>query len=240
MSRISAREALVASSAVSVVISLCVLGSLPGSTPIGVHKTGAFSRSTDAYASIDGAGNRAAMTGSHQGVWFRIYDDSAVSRLSTRPDVFDAVLSGTPRKASLAGVPPRPAFAPQGPAQQEPAVQKPAVVQEQTRSSVLAAVSNNPRDIAEAMAATRGWTGNEWVCLDKLWSHESKYETTVRNTVSGAYGIPQALPASKMASAGPDWRTNPVTQIQWGLDYIESRYGTPCGAWSYWIRHDSY
>lgn len=238
MSRISAREALVASSAVSAVISLCILGSLTGSAPARtrVHHTGAFSRSTAGQVSIDAAGSRAAMSGSHQGVWFHIYDDSAASRLSMQPDILDTVLAGLPRSAASPA--PQPAAAVQKTA--APAARKPAAVQEQTRSSVLAAVSNNPRDIAQAMAATRGWTGSEWVCLDKLWSHESMYETTVRNSVSGAYGIPQALPASKMASAGPDWRTNPVTQIEWGLSYIEGRYGTPCGAWSYWTRHYSY
>jgi hypothetical protein len=69
---------------------------------------------------------------------------------------------------------------------------------------------------------------------------ESKFETTVRNPRSGAYGIPQALPASKMATAGADWRTNPATQITWGLNYIAGRYGSPCDAWSYWLRHYSY
>ena len=57
---------------------------------------------------------------------------------------------------------------------------------------------------------------------------------------SGAYGIPQALPASRMASAGADWRTNPATQIQWGLNYIAVRYGTPCNAWAHWKRYRSY
>jgi hypothetical protein len=114
-------------------------------------------------------------------------------------------------------------------------------VREQSRSSVQAAISGgDPRDMAQALAATYSWTGRQWTCLDKLWDHESKYETTVRNPRSGAYGIPQALPASKMAAAGNDWRTNPVTQIVWGLGYIQDRYGSPCDAWSYWLRHSSY
>lgn len=98
----------------------------------------------------------------------------------------------------------------------------------------------NPRDIAQYLAAQRGWTGWEWTCLDELWRRESNYETTATNPASGAYGIPQALPAEKMASAGPDWRTDPVTQITWGLDYIASRYGEPCTAWRYWLRAGSY
>jgi hypothetical protein len=100
--------------------------------------------------------------------------------------------------------------------------------------------AGSPRDIARAMAASRGWGGSQWTCLDKLWMRESKFETTVRNPHSGAYGIPQALPGSKMAAAGADWRTNPATQITWGLNYISARYGSPCNAWSYWLRHASY
>ena len=66
----------------------------------------------------------------------------------------------------------------------------------------------------------------------KLWNRESGWRTTAQNS-SGAYGIPQALPGSKMASAGADWRTNAATQIKWGLGYISGRYGTPCGAWGH-------
>lgn len=70
-------------------------------------------------------------------------------------------------------------------------------------------------------------------CLDALWMRESGWRWSAQNPSSGAYGIPQALPGSKMASAGSDWRTNPITQIRWGLGYIGSRYGTPCAAWAH-------
>jgi hypothetical protein len=70
-------------------------------------------------------------------------------------------------------------------------------------------------------------------CLDSIWSRESGWNYQAYNA-SGAFGIPQALPGSKMASAGSDWQTNPATQIRWGLGYIKSMYGTPCGAWSFW------
>ena len=101
-------------------------------------------------------------------------------------------------------------------------------------------MSGSPRDIARALAADRGWSGQQWSCLSNLWQRESRFQTTIRNSRSGAYGIPQALPASKMATAGADWRVNPVTQVQWGLGYIAQRYGSPCDAWSYWKRHMSY
>ncbi len=70
-------------------------------------------------------------------------------------------------------------------------------------------------------------------CLEKLWDKESHWSTTAKNKSSGAYGIPQALPGPKMASAGSDWSWNPETQIKWGLGYIKGRYKTPCAAWSH-------
>jgi hypothetical protein len=84
--------------------------------------------------------------------------------------------------------------------------------------------------IAREMLAQRGWGDDQFGCLVELWNHESGWNVYASNP-SGAYGIPQALPGSKMATAGDDWQTNPATQISWGLGYISSRYGTPCGAW---------
>lgn len=85
---------------------------------------------------------------------------------------------------------------------------------------------------AYAMVRDRGWGDDQFSCLVKLWQRESNWNHTAMNRSSGAYGIPQSLPGSKMASAGADWQTNPATQIRWGLGYIEGRYGTPCGAWA--------
>ena len=73
-------------------------------------------------------------------------------------------------------------------------------------------------------------------CLNNIWTRESGWRYNAENA-SGAYGIPQALPGSKMASAGADWQTNPATQIKWGLGYIKSVYGTPCNAWAFWEGH---
>ena len=87
--------------------------------------------------------------------------------------------------------------------------------------------------IAQEMVAARGWSDDQFSCLVQLWNHESGWRVNAANP-SGAYGIPQALPGSKMASAGADWQTNPATQITWGLNYIAGRYSTPCGAWSHW------
>ena len=91
----------------------------------------------------------------------------------------------------------------------------------------------NPKAVAKLLAAQRGWGSTQFTCLDLLWTRESRWNYQASNPSSGAYGIPQALPGSKMGSIAADWRTNPVTQIKWGLNYIAARYGTPCGAWSH-------
>ncbi|WIB36887.1 MULTISPECIES: hypothetical protein [unclassified Curtobacterium] len=96
-----------------------------------------------------------------------------------------------------------------------------------------------PVDPAAAQAYARsamgahGWGDDQFGCLVSLWTQESGWRANALNASSGAYGIPQALPASKLAAAGADWRTNAATQIDWGLAYIADRYGSPCGAWDH-------
>jgi hypothetical protein len=108
---------------------------------------------------------------------------------------------------------------------------EPADVSGGTTRSV--APPTDPQDIAMLMLAEYGWDDSEFPCLDALWTRESNWSPFAQNTYSGAYGIPQALPGSKMASVGSDWATNPATQIEWGLDYIQDRYGSPCSADSF-------
>jgi hypothetical protein len=95
------------------------------------------------------------------------------------------------------------------------------------------ASSGSPQQIAEAMLGSFGWSSSQFSCLDPLWAHESGWSVSAYNAGSGAFGIPQALPGSKMASAGPDWQTDAATQIKWGLEYIKGTYGSPCGAWTH-------
>ena len=90
----------------------------------------------------------------------------------------------------------------------------------------------DPKTIASALLSSYGWSGSQFGCLVSLWNRESGWRTTAANP-SGAYGIPQALPGSKMASAGPNWQYDAETQIKWGLGYIAARYGSPCGAWGH-------
>lgn len=96
------------------------------------------------------------------------------------------------------------------------------------------------RGIGYLMLRVRGMV-RQWPCLDALNTHESGWNHRARNPSSGAGGIPQALPASKMAAAGPDWATNPRTQLRWQIDlYIGPRYGSPCNAWAFWQAHHWY
>ena len=107
------------------------------------------------------------------------------------------------------------------------------VARDAQRAAILANAQKDPKAVARAMVADRGWNDAQFQCLVKLWQKESNWTYTARNRSSGAYGIPQSLPGSKMASAGADWQTNPATQIRWGLGYIAARYGTPCSAWGH-------
>jgi hypothetical protein len=81
------------------------------------------------------------------------------------------------------------------------------------------------------MLKTFGWSPSQFSCLEPLWEHESGWSVSAANPSTGAYGIPQAEPGNKMASVGPDWKTNASTQIKWGLGYIKTTYGSPCAAW---------
>lgn len=101
--------------------------------------------------------------------------------------------------------------------------------------------TTDPRDIARQMMKNKyGWGESQFQCYDRIIMRESKWLWYADNPHSSAYGIPQALPGSKMASAGADWRTNPATQIKWGLGYVKARYGTPCGAWGFKRSHGWY
>jgi hypothetical protein len=91
--------------------------------------------------------------------------------------------------------------------------------------------ATTPQQIARQMMQTwYGWGDDEFACFDKIITQESGWRWDAKNRSSGAYGIPQAKPGGKMASAGADWKTNPVTQIKWALGYVKQRYGTPCAA----------
>lgn len=110
--------------------------------------------------------------------------------------------------------------------------------------SALAAGTTKP-DGARAWAKVYilknyGWGQDQYTCLDKLWTRESNWRYKAQNKTSSAYGIPQALPGKRMETYGKDWRTNPTVQMRWGVNYIDKRYDTPCGAWSAFQRKGWY
>lgn len=108
----------------------------------------------------------------------------------------------------------------------------------------VSSTSAHNMQIGKMLATQRGWgSGPNWSALVKLWTRESGWRNKARNPSSGAYGIPQALPPSKMppaAQAPPIGVSDPTTQIQWGLDYIASRYGNPINAWAHETSHGWY
>jgi hypothetical protein len=116
-----------------------------------------------------------------------------------------------------------------------------SLVSSVSASVELARTPKGAREVTkELMDEKYGWGNKQYACLDDLWIKESNWNYRASNKRTGAHGIPQALPATKMESAGTDWRTNPVTQISWGLRYIEVRYDTPCKAWAKFKRSNWY
>jgi resuscitation-promoting factor RpfB len=112
-----------------------------------------------------------------------------------------------------------------------------------TGSAPTPVVAPNPgtaQSIAYNLLASFGFATSQFSCLQELWNRESGWSYDAENPTSGAYGIPQALPGSKMASAGADWQTNPKTQIEWGLGYIKDVYGSPCAAWNSELANGAY
>lgn len=134
-------------------------------------------------------------------------------------------------KAAAAKAAAAKAAAQQQAAQQQATQQQAA--QQTTAQPATSAPSGSPQQIAEQMLSQFGWSSSQFSCLQPLWALESGWNIYASNPSSGAYGIPQALPGSKMASAGPDWQGDAATQIRWGLSYIQGTYGSPCAAWSH-------
>nr|WP_201469303.1 phospholipase [Microbacterium hydrocarbonoxydans] len=121
-------------------------------------------------------------------------------------------------------------------AQQAKAAAEQAAAEAAAAAEALAQANtvDGAKSTARSMASSQyGWGDDQFSCLNSLWTKESGWNYQAYNSSGGATGIPQALPGSKMASAGNDWQTNAATQIAWGLGYISSVYGTPCSAWSH-------
>ncbi|MFF4183843.1 transglycosylase SLT domain-containing protein [Streptomyces sp. NPDC001691] len=104
----------------------------------------------------------------------------------------------------------------------------------------MAAVPAQAAPTSAQAIAQQMMPSDQFQCFSKIVNHESGWNPSATNSSSGAYGLVQALPGSKMASAGADWQTNPATQIKWGLNYMKERYGSPCGAWNFWQQNSWY
>ena len=116
-----------------------------------------------------------------------------------------------------------------------------ALVADISQQVEMARTIDGAKKVAKSIMNTEfEWGDDQYTCLNRLWTKESHWNYKARNPRSGAHGIAQALPATKMESISTDWRTNPLTQIQWGLSYIESRYQTPCKAYAKWKRSRYY
>ncbi|PZE63129.1 hypothetical protein DEI83_14710 [Curtobacterium sp. MCBD17_021] len=114
------------------------------------------------------------------------------------------------------------------------AAERAAVERAAAEAQARANTPAGAKTLAASMAASRfGWGADQFQCLDSLWTKESGWDYQAVNPNGGATGIPQALPGSKMATVAADWQTNAMTQITWGLQYIDASYGTPCSAWSH-------
>ncbi|MEZ0092334.1 transglycosylase SLT domain-containing protein [Streptacidiphilus sp. EB129] len=101
--------------------------------------------------------------------------------------------------------------------------------------AMASAATGSAQDLAAQIVPA-----DQLASFDQIISHESGWNTGATNASSGAYGLGQALPGNKMASAGADWQTNPATQIKWALGYMDSTYGSPNQAWSFWQAHNWY
>jgi hypothetical protein len=279
MSRLSAHSTVVASTTVSAVLALCMVGigatapaaasSLASSTSVGDESATSVDIAAAIGASLDAGTQAGARTG---GGFTRSFGSSAAGASSAEsvasaPDAAsalsalsaDSVFAASTQGASAVDT----SFAVSTTSSPSLAVASeaapagasigaaagafvtavaPAAAPARTHAVVSAPALplGSPRQVAQSLALNAGWGGSQWTCLSNLWQRESLFRTTARNYRSGAYGIPQALPASKMATAGADWRTNPATQVKWGLHYIAVRYGNPCNAWAHWKRYRSY
>lgn len=174
-----------------------------------------------------------AMDLPHVALTAQVSPDSALDTALIDREYAEGRLATTARAHALSSATVAAAAAEQARLDAERQAEADRVARDAERAAVLANARQDPKAVARAMVADRGWNDTQFQCLVKLWQKESNWNYAARNRSSGAYGIPQSLPGSKMASAGADWQTNPATQITWGLGYIASVYGTPCNAWGH-------
>ncbi|MFF1386003.1 hypothetical protein ACFVWT_20825 [Arthrobacter sp. NPDC058288] len=190
---------------------------------IGVGAAGQASEPVAPATSATGAGTTAATADAEPKLAF---EKILVSAMPAPASVSVTAQSSEEKPAEKAPEAPAPAAAPE-PA---PAPAPPVAVDDPAAAQAYAA----------SQLGTYGWAADQMQCLTTLWTKESDWKTTATNASSGAYGIVQSLPAEKMASAGSDYLTNFRTQINWGLNYVKERYGSPCGALNFHYANNWY
>lgn len=164
-------------------------------------------------------------------------EEPAAARTVAVADVAAAPAAPAPAAPAAADAPAAPAPAPAAAAPEAPAPVEQAASRSEERPA-LAVQDTSPaavRELARSMVPA-----GQWAAFSNIISHESSWNVKATNGSSGAYGLAQALPGSKMAATGSDWKTNPETQIRWALDYMNGRYGSPNAAWSFWQNHHWY
>ncbi|WP_193605092.1 aggregation-promoting factor C-terminal-like domain-containing protein [Nocardioides dongkuii] len=172
-----------------------------------------------------------------------VLSSDSISVTPAAADLASAVSSTEAPEATDAEVPARPETISRSDRRKSADPLKRAALDQRGGGAMTATESlsdDDPRDIGRALLGDFGFSVDQFGCLDSLWTRESNWTVDADNPTSSAYGIPQSLPGEKMASAGADWATNPVTQIRWGLGYIADVYGSPCGAWAHSESHGWY
>jgi hypothetical protein len=255
MSRIPAPGAIVGTTTISAVLALCLLGGVGAQAPaaagepanvpstIGASLIAAETTATEvglttATPALSGVNTNAVVTAN--AAYTNVAATTVNESAGTAASIETMQILGLAGGVASEQVPAAAMLASNATAGSTTTVGVPAslatTVAVPAPKPVAAAITGTPLQIAHTIATQAGLNQQQWVCLDSLWYQESKFQTNARNRRSGAFGIPQALPASRMASAGADWRTNPATQVKWGLTYIKVRYGTACNAWAHWKR----
>jgi hypothetical protein len=255
MSRIPAPGAIVGTTTISAVLALCLLGSVgaqapaaagePTSAPstigaslIAAENTATVVGLTTTTSSLSGVMTNAAVRANV--VDMNVADTVANESAGTAASIETMQTLGLAGGVASEQIPAAAMLSSTASAASASVLVVPAALAKKVAVAapkpVAAAITGTPLQIAHTIATQAGLNQQQWVCLASLWQQESKFQTNAHNRRSGAFGIPQALPASRMATAGADWRTNPATQIKWGLSYIKVRYGTACNAWAHWKR----
>ena len=225
----SMRSKVTAAAAAGTLAVAIAAGAAAATLPSG---TAAGSASAaDAYLAVAAghqSATRAVQADTMSGAQLVIGAERARFGLQHSEDVAAAKAAAAKAAAAKAAAAARQAAGKQSVAKQSVAKPTQTVVTQQAADP-----SGSPQQVAEQMLGQFGWSGSQFSCLEPLWERESGWDVTAENPSSGAYGIPQALSGSLMASAGTDWQTDAATQIRWGLTYIQGRYGSPCGAWAH-------